>query len=126
MEVREWVTVARFSDLNIALVCASMLREHGITAFLPDEALTSVLPFPAEFNMGFRSKQGAIRLQVAQEDADRAAELLESEERFDCDDEPTEPVEEEVEGSTSGLRWLFQFMLVSLIVVLIYVLIAGL
>jgi hypothetical protein len=125
MEVREWVTVARFADLNIAQVCASMLRENGIMTFLPDEALTSVLPFPAEFNLGFRSKQGAIRLQVPEEDVDRASELLRAEQSVEEDVEPAD-AEEEVEESTSGLRWFFQFTVISLIVVLIYVLVSSL
>jgi hypothetical protein len=59
------VTVRTCSDLAQAEVLKSLLEGSGVTAFIPDE--DSVL---------WESALGGIRLQVAEEDVDRANDII--------------------------------------------------
>lgn len=63
-------TVARFATLEQAQTAKLNLGAAGIEAFIPDEMSAGLVP------MFFLSKPG-IRLQVGQEDEQRAKSILE-------------------------------------------------
>jgi hypothetical protein len=58
--------VAECSSVDEALVLRSLLEDCGIRAYVPDELTVT-----------YRGQAGGIRLQVADEDADAAAKVLE-------------------------------------------------
>jgi hypothetical protein len=64
------VTVGRFRDLSEALLAKGMLESAGIECFLADQDLVRMDWF-------YSNAIGGMRLQVKEEDADAAAELLE-------------------------------------------------
>jgi hypothetical protein len=59
------VTVAECSSADEALVLQSLLADFGVEAFLPDALAVSYPP-----------TLGSLRVQVADEDAQAAAEIL--------------------------------------------------
>jgi len=62
------VTIRRYIDLSQAELDKSLLEAEGIRAFIPDESSVST--------MGFATALGGVRLQVADEDRERAQQLL--------------------------------------------------
>lgn len=64
------VTVARFNDLNQALGVKMALEAAGISAFIPDEMSATATPY-AFFGSG-----GGVRVQVSDEDAEKAAGII--------------------------------------------------
>jgi Putative prokaryotic signal transducing protein len=64
------VTIARCSDLNQALSFKMALEAAGITAFIPDEISASTTPYV------FFGSAGGVRVQVADEDAEKAERII--------------------------------------------------
>jgi hypothetical protein len=62
------VTIANCFDMNEALHLQMVLGGAGIEAFIPDEVTGTIAPY-VFFGSG-------LRLQVAEEDAERAAKVL--------------------------------------------------
>jgi len=62
------VTVARCSEISQAMLLKSLLESEGIPAFVPDELTASNAP-PYTWSVG-------IRVQVAPEQAEAAAEVI--------------------------------------------------
>jgi len=62
------VTVAHCSEISQALLVKSLLESEGIPAFVPDELTASTAP-PYMWSLG-------IRVQVAPEQAEAAAEVI--------------------------------------------------
>ncbi len=58
-------TIATLTELSQASLLRSMLEAAGIAAFLPDEAMSQLGPFT-----------NGIRVQVADEDAEKAAPVV--------------------------------------------------
>jgi len=58
--------VAECSSVDEALVLRSLLEDCGIRAYVPDELTVT-----------YRGQPGGIRVQVADEDAEEAAKVLE-------------------------------------------------
>ena len=67
----DWRVVRTVTWLHEALFLRSVLDAAGIEALIPDEHTVSVQPLYAQ-------AIGGIRILVHQEDAERAAELLDS------------------------------------------------
>lgn len=70
------VTIATYSQVYEADLSRAALRAHGIDCFLPDA-------HSASLNLAYVSAVGGVRLQVLEQDAERALELL----RLGDDDE---------------------------------------
>jgi hypothetical protein len=66
------VTIRTCASLPDAQVVQSHLRGSGIEAFLPDE-------LTVQFNWLWANAIGGVRVQVPEEDAERAVEILEDE-----------------------------------------------
>jgi Putative prokaryotic signal transducing protein len=75
------VTVQICSSLPDAQVVQSCLKGSGIEAFLPDE-------MTIQNNWLWANAMGGVRVQVFDEDAERAAEILR-----ESDEEPATPTE---------------------------------
>ena len=63
------VTIAKFNSVNDAFLAKSKLEGSGIEAFIPDENLASL-------NWLYTGAMGGVRLEVSEEDKDRAIEIL--------------------------------------------------
>jgi hypothetical protein len=70
-QTSEPVTIRVCGSLQEAEVVKSLLDANGIAAFIPDESMASIGP-------GAPTMLEGIRVQVASEDATRAAELLDA------------------------------------------------
>ena len=64
------LTVARCNDLNQALGFKMALEAAGITAFIPDEISAATMPY------AFFGSSGGVRVQVADEDAEKAERII--------------------------------------------------
>jgi hypothetical protein len=67
----ELVTVATFTDVGSAQSCRSLLREHGIRSFIPDESIA--VPMPSRM---WKSGRAKVRLQVLPSDEVRAVAVI--------------------------------------------------
>lgn len=67
---KSMVTIAKYRDLNEAMLMKSLLEGHGIPAFLPDENAASL------GNQLIWEALTEVRLQVPEADVDRARECL--------------------------------------------------
>jgi hypothetical protein len=65
------ITVARCSTVDEAMMLRALLEASGIEVFIPDELTASVVPHH------FITKSG-VRVQVADEQAEEARRILES------------------------------------------------
>jgi len=96
------VTVATFGTSEEAHLAQNRLEAEGIRAYLADEMTVSTYPLLANVLQG-------IKLQVADEDADKAAAILgpekrrEPEEREKKPDEETEEKDDEDETTPTAL-----------------------
>jgi hypothetical protein len=63
------ITIATYNRLDEAFLARSRLASEGINSFVPDE-------FAATNNWGGVMSLGGVRLQVEDEDGERASKLL--------------------------------------------------
>ncbi len=78
------ITVANCFDMVEVQSLRIALDSHGIGSFVPDETVATIAPYL------FASKSG-VRLQVTEEDAERAAEIIAEARRSRADDAPEIP-----------------------------------
>lgn len=71
-EKSEWVVIATFEQPTKAYIIQGMLESEGIHSVITNDHLVAIMPF-------FSNTVGGIKLQVNVEDAERALELIESE-----------------------------------------------
>ncbi len=71
-EKSEWVVIATFEQPTKAYIVQGMLESEGIHSVITNDHLVAIMPF-------FSNTVGGIKLQVNVEDAERAMELIDSE-----------------------------------------------
>ncbi|HXI82862.1 MAG TPA: DUF2007 domain-containing protein [Verrucomicrobiae bacterium] len=64
------ITVARYGDVNEALQLKMALEASGIKAFVPDELTATNAPYR------FLTDPSGVRVQVADEDAETARQMI--------------------------------------------------